>query len=75
MTVTKTKLKADYIANLQATYPFYTEGSKPLALANLAADAALAGKTKLEGDCWFATLRANNLQKATTLKMLAALPD
>ena len=38
---TKTEIKAKYIAALKATYPFYTEGSHPLALANEAADAAV----------------------------------
>lgn len=75
MTATKASVKAAYIANLRAAYPFYTDGSRPLSLANLAADAALAGIQKIEGECWTKALRDNNLQKATTLKMLAALPD
>ncbi len=75
MTATKSKIKADYIANLQATYPFYTEGSRPLQHANEAADQALAGKIELKGECWYAALRSNNLQKAITRRMLADLPD
>lgn len=45
----KNKIKALYIQKLQATYPFYVDGSRPLELANQAADKALAGKVKLEG--------------------------
>lgn len=72
---TKSKIKADYIANLKATYAFYVEGSSPLELANLAADKALAGIMRLEGDCWFNALASNGLPKNITLKALAALED
>jgi hypothetical protein len=71
---TKTLLKAQYIAQLQARYPFYTEGSRPLKLANEAADAALAGKMRLEGAAWEAALADCGLSKRVTLKELAALP-
>ena len=74
--MSKSAIKADYIKNLIATYPaIYTPDSKPLNLAGLAADQALAGKMKLEGDCWFAALKRNNVQKAATMKMLSELPD
>lgn len=72
---TKAKLKACYIRNLQATYPFYTEGSRPLELAHKAADAAISGAQKLKGDCWDAALTECGLSKSITLKALAALPE
>ena len=72
---TKAAIKASYIANLKATYAFYLDGSKPLVLAIVAADRALAGKIKLEGDCWYKALADNGMQKASTMKMLAALPN
>lgn len=71
---TKTAIKAAYIANLQAAYPFYAHGSRPLALANEATDKALAVKMKLEGGCWFSALASNGVQKSATMKMLAELP-
>ncbi len=71
---TKTNIKACYIANLQATYPFYTEGSRPLEMARLAADTALSGVGKLDGECWYKALAANGVQKAASRKMLAELP-
>ena len=64
-----------YIAQLQARYPFYTEGSKPLEMARLAVDKALSGKMKLEGECWERTLAVYSLPKNITLKALAALPE
>jgi len=70
----KESIRASYIALLQETYPFYVEGSRPLALAHVAADAALAGKVKLKGDCWEMALIANGLSPRITLKALAALP-
>jgi hypothetical protein len=69
----KATLKARYIANLQATYPFYVEGSRPLQLANEAADAALAGTLKLKGECWDKALKECGLPKGITLKALAGL--
>lgn len=72
---TKTNIKACYIACLKTTYAFYEEGSKPLALAHQAADAALSGKQKLQGDCWFKALAANGVQKAASCAMLADLPE
>ncbi len=72
---TKSAIKAAYIAALQATYAFYTEGSRPLALANEAADSALSGKMKLKGACWDVALKANGLHPSITLRELAELPE
>ena len=70
---TKSEIKARYIENLRAAYPFYTDGSKPLAAAHMAADAALAGKMKLEGECWDRALASCGLPKNITMKALEAL--
>lgn len=73
---TKSKIKADYLANLQETYPFYFEGSRPLSLANEAIDAALNGTMKLKGASFDKALKDNGINpKSYTLKQLAALPD
>ena len=64
-----------YIAELQAHYPFYTEGSRPLELAYKAVDAALAGKMKLAGECWERVLQTYSLPLNVTLKTLSALPE
>jgi hypothetical protein len=73
--MTKREIKAAYIAKLQSRYPFYTDGSKPLALANEAADKALAGLYRLEGDCWFEALALAGLTKRSTIAQIAALPE
>jgi len=75
MTTTKQAIKSAYIRRLQAAYSFYVEGSRPLELANLAADAALSGVQKIKGDCWDAALAECGLPKSITLKALAALPE
>ena len=70
----KSAIKASYIANLKATYPFYVEGSRPLALAHDAADKALSGAMKLKGECWDKALSDNGMSPRVTLAQLAALP-
>lgn len=71
----KASIKKRYIELLQSNFAFYTEGSRPLKMANEAADNALAGKLKLTGDCWFQALTEHNLKKTITQKALAALPE
>lgn len=63
-----------YIAELQAQYPFYTEGSRPLELAYQAVDAALSGKIKLAGECWERVLRTYSLPLNISNKSLAKIP-
>ena len=70
-----TEIKADYLSRLQDRYGFYEPGSRALTLANLAADNALMGIRKLEGECWFDALKAAGLPKNITLRELAKLPD
>lgn len=72
--MTKAEVKVAYIQELQARYPFYTEGSRPLQLANEAADKALAGLVRLEGEAWFAALARAGLNKRSTRAEIAALP-
>lgn len=64
-----------YIAQLQAAYPFYTEGSRSLAVAYEAVDAALAGNLKLSGNCWERTLETYSLPKNVTRATLRDLPE
>ena len=64
-----------YLAELQAHYPFYTLGSRPLALAEQAVDAALAGHMHLTGECWHRALMTYSLPPNVTLKALKALPQ
>lgn len=73
--MTKSEIKAAYIAQLQTRYPFYTEGSRPLAAANDAADKALAGLIRLEGDCWFESLALAGLNNRSTKAQIAAIPE
>jgi hypothetical protein len=72
---TKASIRDAYIRILQVRYPFYTEGSKPLELAYLAADKALTGQVKLEGECWELALGQHGLPKRITLKALKELPE
>jgi len=71
----KSAIKKLYIEKLQSTYPFYAEGSKPLAMANQAADAALSGKIKLDGDCWNSAVKEVTGLSRWTMRNLAELPD
>lgn len=71
----KNKIKALYIQKLQATYPFYVDGSRPLELANQAADKALAGKVKLQGECWESAVREATGLKTWTMATLAGLEE
>lgn len=70
----KQAIKTLYIQKLQAAYPFYTEGSRPLELAAQAADKALAGSVKLEGDCWNEAVREVTGLTRWTMRALAELP-
>ena len=71
----KQKIKDAYIARLLETYPLiYTPGSRALALANKAADNALAGIVKLEGICWHGALEEVTGRAKWTKKALAELP-
>jgi hypothetical protein len=72
---TKTEIKARFIALIKVRYPFYTEGSRSLALANDAANAALAGKIKLEGECWEQAVKEVSGLSRWTMRQLSELPE
>jgi hypothetical protein len=74
-TATKSSIKESYITTLKNLYPFYVEGSRPLDLAHKAADQALAGKMKLEGEAWFQTLLLHGIDRRATMRFLSELPD
>lgn len=71
----KKAIKRRYIELLQATYPFYIEGSKSLAMAKDAADNALNGMLKLEGVCWERAVNEISGLRQWTNRDLANLPD
>lgn len=72
----KAAIKTAYIAKLQHTYPtLYLPGSKPLQLAEIAADNALSGRLKLEGECWTWAIRKVTGHKSMTMRDLANLPE
>jgi hypothetical protein len=71
----KKAIKNLYIRKLQSTYDFYQEGSRPLELANLAAERALAGDLKLEGDSWNAAVTEITGWSRWTMRDLKNLPD
>ena len=76
---TKSAIKADYLAGLADAYEWARNGGpvqeRGLHLAGEAADKALAGKMRLEGEVWYAALAANGVHKAAPLRVLAELPD
>ncbi len=77
----KAKIKADYIERLKATYGWARgeQGEvaqmRGLTMAADSADAALAGKMKLAGTCWFEALAAHGVQKGATMRQIAELPE
>ena len=72
----KSQIKAAYLTELIEVYPeIYSEGSRPLELAKVAADNALSGKLKLEGRVWEKTVKQVTGWPRWTRKMLSALPD
>ena len=78
---TKSAIKAAYLAGLEQTYEWAgregTARNRGMMLASQAADNALAGELKLEGECWWRALEANGVTnpKRATRDQLAALPD
>jgi hypothetical protein len=75
---TKMQIRHDYLNNLERIYAGridYSSGSRARELAIKAADAALAGDIKLEGQAWFEALASNGVQKSATKKMIEGLPS
>jgi len=76
--MTKMEIRHHYLNNLVTMYAGkvdYSSGSRAREMAIKAADAALAGQIKLEGDAWFAALALAGLGKNATKAQIAALPN
>jgi len=72
----KTEIKARYLAELPKVYPnIYTPESRPLKLANIAADNALAGRMVLKGDVWAEAVKRVTGWTRWTMAQLAELPE
>lgn len=74
----KLQIRHDYLNNLETMYRGrvdYSSGSRPRELAIKAADAALAGSIKLEGDAWEKAVRGVTGWTRWTKAMIAALPE
>lgn len=72
----KDAIKTAYIAKLQQAYPtLYLRGSRPLELAEMAADQALRGQLNLKGECWSAAVTDVTGWTRWTMAMLAELPE
>lgn len=75
--MTKLEVRHHYINNLVEMYAGrvdYSSGSRAREAAIAAADAALDGAIKLEGDAWFKALEVAGLGRSSTRKQIAALP-
>lgn len=75
--MTKLEIRHHYLNKLEALYAGrvdYSSGSRAREAAIAAADAALAGLIKLEGEAWLATLAMAGLPKNATRAQIAALP-
>ena len=75
--MTKLEIRHHYLNELESRYAGrvdYSSGSPAREMAIQAADAALAGHIKLEGDAWFAALALAGLGKKSTKAQIAALP-
>lgn len=75
--MTKLEVRHHYLNNLEAMYAGrvdYSSGSRARELAIKAADAALMGQIRLEGDAWFAALAEAGLSARSTRAQIAALP-
>lgn len=75
--MTKLEVRHHYINNLVEMYEGrvdYSSGSRAREAAIAAADAALSGHIKLEGDAWFKALAMAGLGKTATKKQISSLP-
>lgn len=75
--MTKLEVRHHYLRNLEEIYAGridYSSGSRARELAIKAADAALRGEIKLEGEAWFKALAVAGLKKNATRAQIAALP-
>lgn len=75
--MTKMEIRRHYLNNLETMYAGkvdYSHGSRAREAAIKAADAALAGSIRLEGEAWFKALAVAGLNKRSTKAQIAALP-
>lgn len=75
--MTKLEVRHYYLNNLVEIYAGkvdYSSGSRAREMAIKAADAALDGKIRLEGEAWFKALALAGLGKLSTKSQIAALP-
>ena len=75
--MTKLQLRHNYLNNLEAMYcgqVDYSSGSRAREAAIKAADAALSGSIKLEGEAWDKALASVGLSATATRAQVAALP-
>lgn len=73
----KLEVRHWYLRNLAEIYAGrvdYSSGSPALEAAIFAADRALAGEIRLEGEAWFKALAMAGLDKTATKAQIAALP-
>lgn len=76
--MTKLEVRHHYINNLETMYAGkvdYSSGSRAREAAIKAADAALAGTIRLEGEAWFKALAVAGLNRRSTKAQIAALPE
>lgn len=76
--MTKLEIRHHYLNNLERMYAGrvdYSSGSRARELAIKAADAALRGEIRLEGDAWFEAIAVAGLNKYSTRKEIASIPD
>ncbi len=76
--MTKLEVRHRYLNNLETLYAGrvdYSPGSRAREMAIKAADAALAGHIRLEGDAWFAALKLAGLDSRSSRAQIAALPS
>lgn len=72
----KQAIKTAYIAQLQWVYPtLYLAGDRRLELAEMAADAALAGRLNLRGECWEWAVLEVTRRTGCTARDLKGLPE
>jgi hypothetical protein len=74
----KLRIRHDYLNNLEKLYVGkvdYSSGSRAREAAIKAADAALAGHIKLEGEAWFSALKMSGVPKSASKSYIAGLPE
>lgn len=72
----KDAIKTAYIAHLQQAYPtIYLTGSSAMAFAEAAAGQALAGRLRLQGECWSLAVFEVTGERGLSRDDLKGLPE